>query len=132
MITISPVGLSAASVNDVLPILVTIQEKLCKFICVNSLNQPKVTITYTYDTPTLNGTTVFIPITATIVIVYPGCGSKTQMIREKFTVAFQGQTAIPTSVVITSEGINQTYTKQICGKCNTIVLDNSITVAITA
>lgn len=132
MITISPVGLASAPVDNQLSILVTAQEKLCKFVCVNSLYQPKVSIVYTNDTPILNETTVFIPVVATISIVYPGCSSKTQMIRERFTVAFQGQTAVPSSVTINSVGTNQTYIRQVCGKSNTVVVDNSITVTIAA
>ena len=134
MVTISPVGLAAAAVANQVSLLATFKEKLCKAICVDSNLQPQVSIVYTNGTAVLNGTTVFIPITATITIVTPGCGCKatTQLFTEKFTAAFQGRTALPTSVTITSLGRVQNLSCVNCGKAHSITIEDSLTIAAPA
>ena len=81
----------------------------------------------------INGNTVFVPIVATITLVTPGCGcnANTQVINERFMVAFQGQTAIPTAVTVTSEGIEQSLIKIVCGRSNCYAINQSIAVTIT-
>lgn len=132
MIYISPVGLAAAAVANQLPLLVNYKEKLCRAIYVNSTAQPQVTIVYTHGTPTLNGSTVFVPITAVITIVTPGCGCKatTQLFTEKFVAAFQGQTAVPTTITITTVGRKQELSNLTCGRAHSVTIDDSITVTI--
>ena len=134
MVTLSPVGLATAPVANQLSVLATFKEKLCRCVCATSSNQPQATVTYRSETPTLNGTTVFIPIVATITIVTPGCGcsATTQVINERFVVAFQGVTAIPASVTITPVGSTQGLIKIVCGKSNCYAINSSLTITIPA
>jgi len=90
MVILSPVGLAAAPVANQVSVLATFKEKLCRTICATSSNQPSATVTYRNETPVLNGTTVFVPVVATITIVTPGYGCKatTQVITERFMIAF--------------------------------------------
>lgn len=133
MVTISPVGLSAAQVVGRLSILATYKEKLCRAICTDSTLQPQVSIVYTSGTPRLNGTTIFVPITATITIVTPGCGCKatTQLFTEKFVAAFQGYTTLPTAVTINQLGRLQELSCINCGKAHSVTLYDSLNVIIT-
>ena len=77
-------------------------------------------------------TTVFIPIVATVTIVTPGCGCKatTQLFTEKFVAAFQGQTALPTSVTIATLGRTQSLSNVCCGKANSVTINDSLTITI--
>lgn len=131
---ISPVGLTAAPVANQVSLLATFKEKLCRCVCSTSTNQPQATVTYSNETPILNGTTVFVPIVATITIVTPGCGcnATTQVINERFVVAFQGRTSTPSSVTITQLGMTQGLFKIVCGKSNCYAINSSITVSIPA
>lgn len=133
MVYLSPVGLATAPAANSVSLLATFKEKFCKYVCANSTNQPGSFVTYKYDTPILNGSTVFVPVVATVTIVTPGCGcaATTQVITERFMVAFQGQTAVPTAVTITSEGITQGLFKVVCGKSNCYAINDSLAVTIT-
>lgn len=132
MIYVSPVGLAAAAVANQLPILVNYKEKLCRAICVNSTAQPQVTIVYTHGTPTLNGSTVFVPMTAVITVVTPGvgCRATTQLFTEKFVAAFQGQTVVPTTITVATVGRKQELSNLTCGRAHSVTIDDSITVTI--
>lgn len=134
MVTLSPVGLAAAPVANQVSLLATFKEKLCRCVCATSSNLPQATVAYRYETPTLDGTTVFVPIVATITIVTPGCGcnATTQVINERFVVAFQGATALPASVTITPVGTTQGLIKIVCGKSNCYAINSSLTVSIAA
>lgn len=110
MVTLSPVGLAAAPVANQVSFLATFKEKLCRCVCATSTNQPFATVTYRNETPVLNGTTVFVPIVATITITTPNackCQAETQVINERFVVAFQGRTTLPASVTINQLGMTQ-------------------------
>lgn len=133
MVYLSPVGLATAPAANSVSLLATFKEKLCRYVCANSTNQPESFVTYKYDTPILNGSTVFVPVVATVTIVTPGCGcaATTQVITERFMVAFQGQTAVPAAVTITSEGITQGLFKVVCGKSNCYAINDSLAVTIT-
>lgn len=133
MVTLSPVGLAAAPVANQVSLLATFKEKLCRCICSTSSNQPQATVTYKNETPVLDGTTVFVPIVATITIVTPGCrcNATTQVINERFVVAFQGSTTLPASVTITSLGMTQGLIKIVCGKSNCYAINGSLTVSIS-
>lgn len=112
MVTLSPVGLAAAPVANQVSFLATFKEKLCRCVCVTSTNQSFATVTYRNETPVLNGTTVIVPIVATITITTPNackCQAETQVINERFVVAFQGRTTLPTSVTIEANGKMATY-----------------------
>lgn len=132
MIYVSPVGLAAAAVANQLPLLVNYKEKLCRAICVNSTAQPQVTIVYTHGTPTLNGSTVFVPMTAVITVVTTGvcCKATTQLFTEKFVAAFQGQTAVPTTITVATVGRKQELSNLTCGRAHSVTIDDSITVTI--
>lgn len=134
MVTLSPVGLAAAPVANQVSLLATFKEKLCRCVCSTSSNQPQATVTYKNETPVLDGTTVFVPIVATITIVTPGCScnATTQVINERFVVAFQGSTTLPASVTITSLGMTQGLIKIVCGKSNCYAINSSLTVSIPA
>lgn len=134
MVTLSPVGLAAAPVANQVSFLATFKEKLCRCVCSTSSNQPQATVTFRNETPTLNGTTVFVPIVATITIVTPGCGCNavTQVINERFVVAFQGRTTLPASVTINQLGMTQGLIKIVCGKSNCYAINSSLSVSIPA
>lgn len=132
---ISPVGLSSAPVANQLSVMATYKEKLCQAFGVNSSNQPSATVTYTAGTATLQGTTVFVPITASIQLLSPSdcCKAIPQMFTERFMVAFQGRTTLPTSVSVVSAGTEQTTA---CVKNNSkaygYLINDSITITIGA
>ena len=133
MVYTSPVGLATAAAVNSVSMLVTFKEKLCNSICANSTNGPESSVTYTYETPIFNGTTVFVPVVAKVTIITPTkcCQSSTQVITERFMVAFQGQTGLPTAVTITSEGLTSGLYKVMCGKSNSYYISDSIAVTIT-
>ena len=133
MLRISPVGLAAAPVANQLSVLAAFREKLCQPFCIDSSVQPAATVDYSAGTPILNGTTVFVPITARITLVTPGCGcnAKTQLFTEQFYVAFQGQTTVPTAVTITSAGRLQGGSCVKCGCAYAYSVNDSLTIAIT-
>lgn len=131
MIRLSPVGLAAAPVANQLSILATYKEKLCHPFCITSSVQPFATLEYTTGTPSLNGTTVFVPVTARLTIVTgSGCNAKTQLFTEQFYVAFQGQTALPTSVTVTSVGRLQGGSCVKCGCAYSYSINDSLTITI--
>lgn len=131
MVRLSPVGLAAAPVANQLSILATYKEKLCHPFCITSSVQPLATLEYTTGTPSLNGTTVFVPVTARLTIVTgSGCNAKTQLFTEQFYVAFQGQTALPTSVTVTSVGRLQGGSCVRCGCAYSYSINDSLTITI--
>ena len=128
-VTISPIGLAAAPVANQLSAMVSYKEKLCVPACSNmaAASSLPVSIQYTYGTPVLSGSTVFVPITATITVPRSGpCQNNPQRIVEQFDVAFQGQTATPASVNINSVG----RLVHAQGRC--VLINDSITVALVA
>lgn len=133
MIRLSPVGLAAAPVANQVSLLATFREKLCQPFCIDSSVQPLATVEYATGTPILSGTTVFVPVTARLTLVTPGCGcnAKTQLFTEQFYVAFQGQTALPTAVTITSVGRIQGGSLVKCGKAFAYSVNDFLTIAIT-
>lgn len=131
MVRLSPVGLAAAPVANQLSVLATYKEKLCHPFCITSSVQPLATLEYTTGTPSLNGTTVFVPVTARLTIVTgSGCNAKTQLFTEQFYVAFQGQTALPTSVTVTSVGRLQGGSCVKCGCAYSYSINDSLTITI--
>lgn len=99
----------------------------------NSTNQPEAFVTYKTGTPIFNGTTVFVPVIATVIIVTPGCGCQatTQVIVEEFMAAFQEQPGLPTNVVLSAEGQTQRLANVSCGSSNCLAIYSSLTVTIT-
>lgn len=133
MLRISPVGLAAAPVANQLSILATFREKLCRPFCIDSSVQPFANVEYSIGTRTINGTTVFVPVTARITVTTQGCGcnAKTQLFTEQFYVAFQGQTGLPTNVEINSVGRIQGGANVSCGKAWAYSINDSLTITIT-
>lgn len=134
MITITPAGLSTtALVANQESLLVTITERLARLYKLCSVIQPQASITYTTGTPVLKGTTVFVPVIANVTVDYTPSGSPTtlrQIYVESFTVAFQGQTAVPATVTIESLGTLTTPVLVVCCKSNGVTINDSITVSI--
>lgn len=134
-VTISPVGLAAAPVANTLAFMATYKEKLCRAFCVDSTLQPQVSVVYTTGTPRLVETTVFVPVRAVITVVTQntrcGCNAHTQLFTEDFVVAFQGQTALPTTVTLTNLGRDQFGSNVSCGCAHTYTINDSLTLAIT-
>lgn len=133
-VTVSPVGLAATSVNNVAAIMATYKEKLCKPYCTDSTIQPQLSVVYTTGTARLNESTVFVPITATITIVTQtnkcGCNAHTQLFTENFVVAFQGQTALPTSVTLANIGRDAFGSNVNCGRAYSYTINDSITITL--
>lgn len=132
----SPVGVATAAAANTLDVLVTLKENLCHRFNVNATNQPTATTTYTAGTPVLNGTTVFVPITAQVTITTPsgkcGCNPNVQVFTERFEAAFIGQTALPTAVTITNNGTIRTpYNVNTCGVASGYAISDSLTIALT-
>lgn len=133
MVRISPVGLAAAPVANQLSILANFREDLCQPFCIDSSVQPFSQIEYTYGQPILNGTTVFVPITARVFIIIPGdcpCQTDPQVYTEQFYVAFQGQTALPGKVNIESVGRIQNGSDVNCGVANQYSINDSLTITL--
>ena len=131
MVRLSPVGLAAAPVANQVSLLATYKEKLCCPFCIDSSVQPLATLDYTTGTPVLNGTTVFVPVTARITVVTgSGCKAKTQLFTEQFYVAFRGQTGLPASVTVNSVGRIQGGSCVKCGCAYAYSINDSLTVTI--
>lgn len=130
---LAPAGLSAAQVPNRVSLLAIYKERLCRRVCANATNQPEAFVTYQHGLPVLNGTTVFVPVIATVTIVTPGCNcaATTQVITEKFEAAFQEQSALPTAVAISTEGQVQELANVSCGSSNCLAVYSSLTVTIT-
>ena len=130
---LAPVGLTTAQVPNRVSLLAIFKERLCRRVCANSTNQPESFVTYQHGTPILNGTTVFVPIIATVTIVTPGCGcaATTQVLTERFMAAFQEQSTLPTSIVIATEGQTNELANVSCGSSNCLAVYSSLTVTIT-
>lgn len=134
MVTLSPVGLATAPVANQVGILATFKEKLCRCVCAASTDQPFAIVSYRNEAPVLNGTTVFVPVIATVTITTPNackCQAETQVVNERFVVAFQGRTALPSSVTISQLGMTQGLIKIVCGKSNCYAVNSSIAVTIS-
>lgn len=133
-VTVSPVGLAAAATANVAAIMATYKERLCRSYCTDSTIQPQVSVVYTTGTARLNESTVFIPVTATITIVTQnnscGCNAHTQLFTENFVVAFQGQTALPTSVTLANVGRDAFGSNVTCGRAYSYTINDSITITL--
>lgn len=131
---LSPVGANVATVANQLRLLAVFKEKLCKAYCVDSTVQPQTTLTYKNGTPRLVGTTIFIPITATISVVVPTgcCNASTQIFTETFVVAFQGYSGLPTSVTVTNLGRDIQPSCVRCGCAHGVTVNDSLQITIVA
>lgn len=133
-VTISPTGLAAAPVANVANIMAAYKEKLCRPYCTDSTIQPQVSVVYTTGTAVLDGTTVFVPVRATITIVTQdskcGCNAHTQLFTENFVVAFQGRTALPSTVTLANVGRYAYGSNVNCGRAYSYTINDSITITL--
>lgn len=131
---LSPVGANVAPAANELRVLAVMKEKLCRAYCVDSTVQPQTTVTYINGTPRLVGTTIYIPITATISVVVPTrcCGAHTQVFTETFVVAFQGYSSLPTAVTVTNLGRDIQPGCVRCGYAQGVTVNDSLLITITA
>ena len=133
-VTISPVGLAATQVDNVANIMATYKERLCKPYCTDSTIQPQVSVVYTTNTARFNDSTVFVPITATITIVTQnnscGCNAHTQLFTENFVVAFQGRTALPTTITLNSLGRDAFGSNVNCGRAYSYTINDSLSITL--
>lgn len=132
---LAPVGASAAPVANQLRLLAVFKEKVCRAYCVDSTVQPQTTLTYKNGTARLVGTTIYIPITATISVVVPTgcCNASTQIFTETFVVAFQGYSGLPTAgPTITNLGRDIQPSSVRCGCAHGITVNDSLLITITA
>lgn len=131
---LSPVGANVAPVANQLRLLAVFKEKLCRAYCVDSTVQPQTTLTYKNGTARLVGTTIYIPITATISVVVPTgcCNASTQIFTETFVVAFQGYSGLPTSVTVNNLGRDIQPSCVRCGCAHGITVNDSLLITITA
>lgn len=131
----SPVGLAAAPVANQLSEMVTFKERFCNPFCIANSNQPTATVKYEVGDPTLDGTTVFVPIKASVQIIVPKkcCDSTIEPFTEYFTVAFQGRTTLPTTKpTVESVGMQQGLACVKNGEARGYVINDSIVVSIEA
>lgn len=135
----SPVGLSAAPVANQLSEMLTFKERFCKPFCILNNSQPSASVSYTVGQATLNGTTVFVPITARVEILVPAngkncCGKAESLVfTENFKVAFQGRTTLPTGTpTITSVGTDQSLACVKNGAAYGYVINDSVVISIGA
>lgn len=131
-VVLSPVGLSAAPVENQLNAVATYKEKLSTPFPANMGITPQVNVSYTHGVSQLIGSTVFVPIVATISVLTPSgcCKTTPQVYTERFVAAFQGRSAEPTSVTITTVGTMQVNSAICHCKVHGITLNDSIVVTI--
>lgn len=134
MITISPAGLTAAPTANELALTAMISERFCNYsYCTDSTNQPQTTVNYTAGTARLEGTTLFIPITASVSVILPSCcnNALAKVYTERFVVTFQGVTAMPTAIAVNNLGQDVLPAYANCGVAHGLNIYNSLTVVIT-
>ena len=132
---LSPVGASVAPVANQLRVLAVFKEKLCRAYCVDSTVQAQTTLVYKVGPTRLVGTTIFVPITATITVVTPGgcCNANTQIFTETFVLAFQGYSGLPTvGPTITSLGRDVQPSCVKCGCAHGVTVNDSLLITLTA
>lgn len=130
---ISPVALATtALVANQVSLQVAYTEKLIRPYCVNGSSEPSYTLVYTTGTPKLEQSTVFVPVQVKITLVSPNkCrDANVQVVTENFMLAFQGQTAVPTSVTITSVGRISTPSAVKCCSASEFTIYDSLTATI--
>lgn len=132
---LSPVGASVAPAANQLRVLAVFKEKVCRAYCIDSTNQPQTTLVYKVGTTRLVGTTLYIPITATITVVTPNgcCNANTQVFSETFVLAFQEYSGILTAgPTITSLGRDVQPSCVKCGCAHGVTVYDSLLITLTA
>lgn len=131
---LSPVGSATAPAANELRALAVFKETACQRFRVGPTAQPQATVTYTTGTPRIVGTTLYVPITATMnATVSAGCCNAVPLLfSETFLAAFQGVTTLPTAITVTSLG--QEVLTPIgagCGWTKCITVNDSLLITIT-
>lgn len=131
-----PVALAAAPVANQVSFGMNFRLPLCEPYCITSSQQPFADIQYNVDVSNaiLNGTTVFVPVTARISVQTPSncpCDSAPQIYTEQFYIQFQGQTALPTNVTVTSVGRVQNGADVDCGCAYMYSINESLVATLT-
>lgn len=132
---LSPVGASIVPVANELRVLAVFKEDTCRPYCIDSTVQPQTTLTYKVGQTRLVGTTLYIPVTASITIVTPGrcCNATTQVETDTFVLAFQGYSGLPTvGPTITSLGRDIQPSCVKCGCAHGVTVNDSLLVTLTA
>lgn len=130
---LSPVGSATAPAANELRALAVFKEKTCIAFRVCPDAQPSATIDYRVGTARLVGTTVYVPITATMtVIARTGCcEAKPFIFTDTVLAAFQGYTSLPTAVTVESLG-QETLTPGVsCGWTKNLTVNDSLLITIT-
>lgn len=134
-IFLSPVGSTTAPAANEIRALAVFKEKACNAFRVRQDVPPTATVTYRVGTPRLVGTTLFVPITATVsAVVNKGCCcAETIQCPETFLVAFQGVTTLPTTpVTVTSLGLETLTPGVSCGWTKCLTVNDSILITLPA
>ena len=132
---LSNVGASTAPAANQLRTLAVFKEKLCRSYCVDSTVQPQTALNYKVGTTRLVGTSLFIPVTATITVVVPNgcCNATTQVFTENFVLNFQGYSGLPTvGPTITSLGRDVQPLCVKCGCAHGVTVNDSLLITLTA
>lgn len=114
--------------------LAVFKEKACNAFRVRQDVPITATVAYRVGTPRLVDTTLFVPITATVsAIVNKGCCcAETLQCPETFLVAFQGQTAVPTTpITVESLGTEALTPGVSCGWTKCLTVNDSILINLT-
>lgn len=131
---LSTVGSATAPAANELRALAVFKESACQCFRVGPTAQPQATVTYTTGTPRIVGTTLYVPVTATMnATVSTGCcNAKPLLFSETFLAAFQGVTTLPAAITVTSLG--QEVLTPIgtgCGWTKCITVNDSLLITIT-
>lgn len=122
---VSPAGLATTALTaNQISITASFSERLCRNLGICCGSNLPITINYTYGQPILVGSTVFVPVTATI--SFSNMGNNSPKYTENFDVSFQGQTAVPSSVNINSVG----RIIHVNGRC--LLINDSLTIALVS
>lgn len=114
--------------------LAVFKEKACNAFRVCQDVPITATVAYRVGTPRLVDTTLFVPITATVsaTVLKGCCGAETLLFPETFLVAFQGQTAVPTTpITVESLGTEALTPGVTCGCTRCLTVNDSILVTLT-
>ena len=136
MVTIKPAGLATTTlVANQLSLTASYLEKYKKPCCCKGNAPVQVSVTYTNGKVTLSSSSVVVvPVIANITVVHILNNGTTKVTHfaEVFDITFQGQTALPSSVTITSLGYQyNTYTGS-CSGITQLTIDDSITIQLNA
>ena len=126
-------GSTVAPAANQIRALAVFKEKSCSPFRVCRDVPPTATVTYRVGTPRLVGTTLFVPITATVqaTVLKGCCGAEPLLFPETFLVEFQDVTTLPTTpVTVESLGIETLTPGVSCGNTRCLTVNNSILITL--